>query len=314
MKTIRVAVVQMNALLGQTRKNLAVIERFTRAAAKKKVDLILFPELALQGHWVSNEVYAKAEPVPEGPSVKRMEKLARQLRIYVSFGMAALQDNAVYNAQVLVGPKGYLGTSCKLHLSGDERLSYRGGNSIPVFDIGKCKIGQVVCYDNLFPEVARILAIKGADVILMPHAGRCGPWTTLSQEKKLAREAKDSFKGDYSLRAKENATFCVVANQAGRAGCVDLYPKDHPWQPNHAGGMVILSPSGEVLAESKSERIAEEMVITDLDPALLDKARGNHNSTLANRRPELFSELVKPASSPVVSTSMKPGRSSLKFV
>jgi len=298
MKKTRIAVVQMNALLGQTKNNLATIERFMRAAAKKKAHLILFPELCLQGHWVADEVYAKAEPVPQGSSVKRMAKLARQLGIYVSFGMAALHDNAVYNAQVLVGPKGYMGTSCKLHLSGDERLTYRGGNSIPVFDIGTCKIGHVVCYDNHFPEVARTLAVKGAEVILMPHAGRSGQWTTVPQEKQLVHKVKASFKGEYALRAVENATFCVVNNQAGRAGYVQSHPKNHPWQPHHAGGIVIFDPCGNVIAESKTERIEEEMVVADLDPSLLSSARGRPNFPLANRRPELYSELVRSIAAP----------------
>ena len=133
-----------------------------------------------------------------------------------------------------MGPKGYVGTSCKLHLSGDERLSCRGGDTIPLFDLGFCKVGQIVCYDNHFPEVARTLALKGADVILMPHAG----------------------------------------------------------------GIVVLGPSGQVIAGSQTELIEDEMVVADLDPALLDQARGQHNYTLANRRPELYAELVRPVAAP----------------
>ena len=298
MQSTRVAAVQMNGLLGQTEANLATIERFSRLAAGEKAQLVLFPELCLQGHWVSPKVYAKAEPVPNGPSVRKLETLAAELAVVVSVGMAALHDNAVYNAQVLVGPDGYVGTSCKLHLSGDERLSYRGGDSIPLFDLGFCKVGQIVCYDNLFPEVARALAIKGADVILMPHAGRSGQWASDEEEKELVVSVKASFKGDYGFRAKENATFCVVNNQAGRAGTVDSLPADHPWQPHHAGGVAILGPSGQVIAESRTERIEDEMVVADLDPDLLDQARGQHNYTLSNRRPELYAELARPVAAP----------------
>ena len=298
MQQTRVAAVQMNGLLGQTDANLATIERFARSAAAEKAQLVLFPELCLQGHWVSTEVHAHAEPVPDGPSVRKLETLAGELGIVLSVGMAVLRDNAVYNAQVLVGPDGYVGTSCKLHLSGDERLPYRGGDSIPLFDLGFCKVGQVVCYDNIFPEVARALAIQGADVVLMPHAARSGQWTNEEEEMELVRGAKASYKADYGFRAKENATFCVINNQAGRAGTSDLLPADHPWQPYHPGGVVVLGPSGQVIAESQTERIEDEMVVADLDPALLDKARGQFNYTLQNRRPELYGELVRPVGAP----------------
>ena len=154
----------------------------------------------------------------DAPSVKRLEKLCGKLKISLSFGMAALRDNVVYNAQVLIGPSGYIGTSCKLHMSRDECLTYRGGNAVPVFDIGPCKIGQAVCYDNLFPEVARVLAVNGAEVILMPHAARCGPWKTVKEEKQRVADTKAGVRRDYQVRARENATFCVVNNQAGRGG------------------------------------------------------------------------------------------------
>jgi predicted amidohydrolase len=298
MQKTRVAAVQMNGLLGETARNLATIERFARLAADDQAQLVLFPELCLQGHWVATEVRAKAEEVPDGPSVGKLLSLAKELGVYLSVGMAALCDNAVYNAQVLVGPSGYVGTSCKLHLSGDERLTYRGGDSIPLFDLGFCKVGQIVCYDNSFPEVARVLALKGADVILMPHAGRSGQWSSLEQEKQCVSSIKSLFKADYGCRAKENATFCIVNNQAGCAGTVASLPPVHPWQPHHAGGVIILGPAGQVLAESQTDRVEDEMVVADLDPALLDQARGQHNYTLANRRPELYGEIARPIVAP----------------
>ena len=297
MKKLRVAAVQMNSLIGQTAKNLTVMGRYAKAAAKKKVQLVLFPELCLQGHWVSSEVFARAEPVP-GPSVRRVERWCRDLGIYVSFGMAARQDNVIYNAQVLVGPKGHAGTSCKLHMSGDEFMTYRGGDSIPVFDIGLAKLGQVVCYDNDFPEVARSLAVNGAEVILMPHAGRGGQWKTVADERKLVRRAKQGFLEDYAMRAKENATYCVVTNQVGRGGFVDLYPRDSSFQPHHAGGVIFFDPAGQVIAESKTDRIEDELVVADLDPDRLLSVRGSPNFPLRNRRPDLYAALTRSIEGP----------------
>ena len=71
------------------------------------------------------------------------------------------ERDIVYNTQVLVGPHGYIGKQRKLHLSRDETFYYKGGRDITVFDIGACKVGIVICYDNQFPEVARVLALRG---------------------------------------------------------------------------------------------------------------------------------------------------------
>lgn len=298
MEKTRIAAVQMNALLGETDANFAVIERYVKLAAAESAHLVLFPETCLQGHWVSADVYAHAEPLPDGPRIRALAALCRDRGVYVSVGMAALHDHVVYNAQVLVGPAGYVGCSCKLHMSGDEFLTYRGGTAIPVFDIGVCRIGQVVCYDNLFPEIARVLALRGAEVLLMPHAGRSGQWKTIAEQKKLAAAMKATFKRHYNIRAVENAAFCVITNQAGRGGTVPLYPEDHSWQPHHAGGIVFLDPSGTVVAESQTDRIEEEMVVADLDPRLLLQARGTPNYTLRNRRPELYGEILRPVTGP----------------
>ena len=109
MEQVRIAAVQMNGLLGQTERNLATVERFTRLAAEQRAQLVVFPELCLQGHWVSPEVYAKAEAVPDGPAVRKLVSLAEELGVFMSVGLAALHDNAVYNAQVLLGPEGLRG-------------------------------------------------------------------------------------------------------------------------------------------------------------------------------------------------------------
>ena len=298
MRETRVAAVQFNSRLGKTENNLNVMERFIARAARKDVDLLLFPELCLQGHWVSAQVYAAAEPVPDGASVRRLESICGECGLTVSFGMAALVDNVVYNAQVLIGPEGYIGASCKLHMSGDEYLTYRGGDAVPVFDLGFCRTGHVICYDSLFPEVARSLALDGAEIILMPHAGRSGQWTSVAQEKERVLAAKAGFKQHCAMRAIENAVFCVVNNQAGRAGHVSLYTREHDWQPHHAGGILVYDPAGKIIAESKTDRVREEMVIADLDPAVLAQVRGTPNYTLRNRRPELYTALTRPLAAP----------------
>ena len=95
---------------------------------------------------------------------------------------------------------------------------YKGGREIPVFDVGPCKVGIVICYDNQFPEVARVLALRGAEVLLMPHAGRFKLWDDTPESEAAARRYSHDFLKKYALRARENACFAMLADQAGRAG------------------------------------------------------------------------------------------------
>ena len=293
MQTIRVAAVSMNGEFNKQEQVLAQIADFCEQAASENAELILFPELIVHGHCTPN-TWELAEPVPDGPSTARLADLARQFRLFLCAGMSEKESDIVYNTLVLAGPDGYIGKQRKLHMSRDEAFFYKGGRDISVFDIGKCKVGIVICYDNQFPEIARVAALKGADVILMPHAAREAHWDDTPESEAAARERVfDFFTSSYRMRARENACFCVFADQAGRAGYVDSLPRDHQNQPHHPGGALIIAPSGKLLKHAQLERIRNEMIVDDLDASLLSKARSLPNYTLRTRRPELFGELVR---------------------
>ena len=292
MESIRVAAVQMNGLLGETRRNLAEIECWSHKASDQGAELALFPELAIHGHWMAPECWSAAEAVPGGPSVQRLEQIAVEYRLYLSVGISEKEQDVVYNCEVLIGPEGYIGKSRKIHMSEDEGLMFVGGAAMPVFDIGKCKVGTVICYDAMFPEVTRTLALNGAEVFLMPSAGRCGPWNQQT-EASVANRAKELLSW-YRMRALENAAFAVITNQAGKAGTVEFYRDDYRRQPYHGGGSMIFAPDGKLLAESKAEEIAAEMIVTELSHEDFVKARANTNFPLRKRRPELYGELIRP--------------------
>jgi predicted amidohydrolase len=95
------------------------------------------------------------------------------------------------------------------------------------------------------------------------------------------------------LRARENACFALLADQAGRAGYVDHWPRDSENQPHHAGAAIIWGPDGERIACTQEEWIREEMIVATLDAALLGRERSLANYMLRTRRPELFAELVR---------------------
>jgi len=289
---MRVAAVSMNGLLGQPQRVLAAIDGWCERAAAAEAHLVLFPELVVHGHCTPN-TWELAEPVPDGPATRRLIELAARHRLVLSAGLSEKDRDIVYNTQVLAGPEGYIGKQRKLHLSRDEVNHYKGGKDILVFDTGRCRVGTVICYDNQFPEVARIMALRGVDLLLMPHAARFKPWPDTPEGEAAARRHSHAFVALYALRARENACFAVLTDQAGRAGTLDCYPKDHENQPHHAGVAYVWGPGGEVLACTQQERVQEEMIVADLDPMLLARERSLANYMLRTRRPELFGELVR---------------------
>lgn len=292
MQSIRVAAVSMNSPLGQQEETLQRIAGFCERAVSEHAELVLFPELVVHGHCTPN-TFEVAEPVPDGPSVARLCELAKRFGIFLSAGMSEKENDIVFNTQVLVGPEGYIGRQRKIHMSRDESFFYKGGRDVDVFDIGKCKVASVICYDNQFPEIARIAALKGADVILMPHAAREGRWEDTPESEAAVRKHIFDFFSGYRQRARENACFCIYADQAGIAGYVDSLPKDHMNQPHHPGGAMIIDPGGTILKHAQLERVCDEMIVEDLQASELARFRSHPNYTLRTRRPELFGELAR---------------------
>jgi predicted amidohydrolase len=282
----------MNGFLGEPERVLKDVAGWCERAAAEGAELVLFPELLVHGHCTPN-TWELAESVPDGPSVRRLCELARRFHLLLCVGLSEKERDIVYNTQVLVGPGGYIGKQRKLHLSRDEVQFYKGGREISVFDLGPCRVGIIICYDNQFPEVARVLALRGAEVLLMPHAARLKMWQESPESEAAARRYTHNYFRSYAMRARENACFAVFADQAGRAGYVDGYPRDHFNQPHHAGAALVFDPDGELLAATQAERIRDEMIVTTLDAALLAKQRSLPNYTLRTRRPELFGELLK---------------------
>ncbi len=286
------AAVSMDGGLGDPARSLERMAEFCAQAAEAKADLVLFPELVVHGHCTPS-TWELAEPVPDGPAVASLVKMAKQHRLIISAGLSEKESDVVFNAQVLVGPDGYIGKQRKIHMSRDEGFHYKGGREISAFDLGMCRVGTVICYDNQFPEVGRICALRGAEIILMPHAAREARWDDSAESQAAARRKMFEMYATYAMRAKENACFCVVTDQAGAAGTVPSLPADHPNQPHHAGGAVIFDPLGRVVSHAQLETVRDEMIVADLDAQLIAAARSHPNFTLRTRRPELFAELAR---------------------
>ena len=292
MQNIRVACVSMNGFLGEPDRSMRNIEAFSRKAASQGVELILFPELIVHGHNAPNTPEI-AESVPDGPSCQMLSALSEELNLVISAGLSERDGPLIYNTQVLFGPSSFIGKQRKIHLSRDENNHYASGSAIEVFDIGKCKVGTTICYDSQFPELSRILLIKGMEVHLMPHAMRECHWQENNLEsERYARRHLHKLMTRYTMRAWENYCFIMVTDQAGKAGVIDTLPVDHVNQPSHPGGAMIIAPNAEILSHTQIDKIQDEMIIQDLAAADLDTMRSHENYQLKKRQKQLFHDLV----------------------
>lgn len=283
MKKIRVSAVQMNALKENLDHNLEVHSRLTEEAASTGSRIVMFPELSTTGHFGDRHVTDFAEEFPQGRIAKFMIGLAKKYNLAISYGFCESANGTFYNSQALVTPEGAIGLQRKLHASSDEYYHFRMGATVKVYDIGYCRIGTLVCYDSMFFEPWRILAINGAEVLLLPHAARSG-WAEQLREEEILEQMPgrvDRLVTRFGVFAEDNAVFAVFGNQVGYNG-----------HSTHFGGAFILSPTGEVLV--REDRILEDIIVTaELDPAVLVEKRNSSHCSLKTRRPEVYGDIVK---------------------
>lgn len=177
MPPLKVAGVQTDIKRGDADVNLATIFKKCQIAQSAAAKLVVFPECMLTGYCFDSLQSAAqvAQPI-DGPSVKRVAAIARQFDLHIVFGMLESAGNAaeigghVYNSAVLVGPSGVVGVYRKTHLPmlGVDRFTTPGHRADEVFDVDGVKIGLNICYDCSFPESARVLALAGADIVVLP--------------------------------------------------------------------------------------------------------------------------------------------------
>jgi len=287
---LMLALVQHNSPVGKKAENLAATIAWVKRAKRRGADLVCLPELGLTGHAGHPEMVSEAEPVPEGDCCRRLADLARRSDVVIAAGIAEEDRGVHYNTQFVVGPEGYIGKQRKVHLSRDEYFYFRHGTRLPVLDIGRAKVGIVICYDNIVPETSRCLAVAGAEVLLCPHAARFGAWPpTSAGQRKAVEDTKSRWRMLHRTRAYDNGCYVALCNAAGRAA-VGL----RGVEANHAGGCMVVDPAGEVVAESRARDIREEMIVVRLEAEAVAARRRQACFNLQTRRPEAFGILAAP--------------------
>ena len=266
---INVVLAQINCKPEDKVENLAKMQKAVARAKKHKADLIIFPELSLTGYVIRDQIYDLAETIP-GPSCKIIEETARKTKAHIIFGMPELSEKAeaiIYNTAVFVGPEGLIGKYRKMHLPThsvfEEKRYFRPGYQTAVFDTALGKIGLIICYDIFFPELIRLMRLKGAKLIICISAS---PSTR-----------RTFFETLTIARAMENTAFLAYVNLVGIEDGLQFW-----------GGSRIVGPSGKVLAQAKYDE--EDFVMCNVDYSDIRSVEA-FVPTLKDLRPELFSEL-----------------------
>jgi predicted amidohydrolase len=265
---LRAAAVQLNST-DDLASNVATAERLVRDAAADGASFIALPEKwnLLAG---GAQLLAEAEQL-DGPSLTAARGWAAELGIHLLAGsIAAAAGERAQNASVLIGPDGSdLAVYRKIHMFDVlvGGVAYREsefedpGEEIVTAPLGDADLGMTVCYDLRFPELYRILALRGARLISVPSA-----FTTIT--------GRDHWEVLLRARAIENQVFVIAPNQIGAA----------PPHYDSYGHSAIVDPWGKVLAIAPAE---ECFVAADLDFGAQDAVRDSLPS-LANRRPEAY--------------------------
>lgn len=261
---MRVGFLQFDPAFGEVKRNLDLV---TNRLAQVRCDLMVLPELFASGYqFVSKEEVASlAEPVPGGTTTKRLIELARERGMHLVAGLPECHGRHCYNSAVLVGPAGFIGCYRKAHLFFEETLYFTPGDTgFKVWDIGPAKVGLLVCFDWYYPEVARTLALKGADILCHPS-------------NLVLPHCPDAM----VTRCLENRLFCITANRIGaeeRGGRARL---------TYIGNSEIVTPQGIILHRAPCDQ--EDLTILDVDPAeARNKSLNPHNDLLRDRRKDLY--------------------------
>jgi len=267
MENIRIATVIFRSIVGDVRRNLDAMAHWITLSKYEGAALVCFPEMNISGYSRLEKIKQTAEYIP-GPITRQLSDLSRSQDIVILAGMVEKDDkDHIYSSHLVIKPDGYAGVYRKLHIAPPEKGIFTPGSSIPVFDMGCFKFGIQLCYDSHFPELSTCMAIKGADVIFIPHASPRG----------TPREKYRSWMRHLAARAFDNGLFVVACNQIGENEKGLYFP----------GISVIIGPSGNVIEKKLSDM--ESLMVTNLKSEALNRVR-NHRMRyfLPNRRPELY--------------------------
>lgn len=269
--------------LANPRENLSSAACWAEKSAAAGADLLFLPETFITGYateamyeagYASKDAFlALAEPLP-GSCSEQLEEISRKNGLYICVGILEKEGDDYYNSQVLLSPEqGYLGKYRKVQIGSTEAWFSRPGNQFPIFDIAGFPTGIMICRDKSHPEVARILALEGAQLILNPHCTPGDNFTSWSLRLCAAR-------------AQENGCYLIANNP------IFDCPLDPQQQDGH---LFAIDPYGEQLCCTHGSGSLEKFEIIEVDADIVQKRRDKEgvDFNLYSRLPEHYSRLVQ---------------------
>lgn len=247
------------------------INRIRELLKGKEFDLIVLPELSNSGYLFcdSSELEHTAERIPDGQFCESIRKICKEKNSFIVSGICEKDGNDFYNSSILVYPDGKVIIYRKIQLFFEEKKWFKTGNiPLAVHEIsgenfGKVKIGMMVCFDWIFPEVTRTLALKGAQMICHPS-------------NLVMPYCQDAM----VTRALENHVFTITSNRIGTE-------KNGDKELRFTGMSEIVNPKGKIL--KKSDDTSDECAIIEINPEeALNKNINQHNDLFADRKEEFY--------------------------
>lgn len=265
-------------------QNLAKAEQMVRKAAQKGANLILLPELFETPYFCQKEKYEYFELAEEAASsqvVARFQKIAKELNVVLPLSFFEKAGNVHFNSLIMIDADGKnLGLYRKSHIPTGECYEEKfyfspGDTGFKVFKTKYGRIGVGICWDQWFPEVARSLALLGAQLIVYP--------TAIGSEPVLPKDSKDHWQNTMKGHAAANIIPVIASNRIGTESAGNS-------SMTFYGSSFIADESGDKVVELS--RTEENFAIAEFDLAEIDKKRIAWG-VFRDRRPDLYKSLVK---------------------
>lgn len=279
----RYALIQM-AMSPSYEENVAKVDSFIEKASQNGVDLLLIPELFERHYFCQIEDYSffdYAEEASSSKTIAHFSEMAKKHHIVLPISFFERQGNVFFNSLAMIDSDGtVLGIYRKSHIPTgqcyEEKFYFTPGDTgFKVFHTSAGNIGVGICWDQWFPETARCLALKGAEVLLFP--------TAIGSEPVLPKDSKTHWQNVMKGHAAANIMPVLAANRVG----VENYPGT---SMKFFGSSFIANEYGEMLAEADREE--ETLLFADFDLEKIKKERIDWG-VFRDRRVDLYSPLLK---------------------